>query len=82
MSTGTAPEPKPFKPKALKRQVHYMQLKIDEAACTNCGACVEICPVEAISLGKEFAKVAQDECAACGACLPGCPENALDIVET
>ncbi|MFW5690576.1 MAG: 4Fe-4S binding protein [Planctomycetota bacterium] len=34
-----------------------MAAKVNEELCTGCGACVEVCPVEAISLGDGKAPV-------------------------
>ena len=58
-----------------------MTLQVDDAACTACGACVGICPADAISVDSGHAVVDQEQCAACGACIPSCPTDALDITE-
>jgi NAD-dependent dihydropyrimidine dehydrogenase PreA subunit len=52
---------------------------VDEEACTCCGACVEVCPMGAISL-KETALVARDECIGCGICIPECPTEAISLI--
>lgn len=49
--------------------------QIDEQRCTQCGLCVEQCPVQAVSLAPypEFA----DDCIACFTCVRICPEDAF-----
>jgi len=44
--------------------------------CTGCEACVSACPVEAISIVDDKAKVS-DECIDCGACVDECPVEAI-----
>ncbi len=54
---------------------------IDAKKCTNCGTCIEICPVEVFKKGEEIAEVAKPkECIGCKACEVQCPEDAI-IVE-
>lgn len=47
--------------------------------CANCGACMNICPKDAISLdcSGDFYRYVVDEerCVDCGACVKVCPEN-------
>ena len=53
-----------------------MAVKIDKEKCDACGSCVEVCPVEAITV-KEKAEVNEDECIDCGTCIDECPEGAI-----
>ncbi|MBU0497473.1 MAG: 4Fe-4S binding protein [Candidatus Thermoplasmatota archaeon] len=55
-----------------------MSVTIDKKTCTACGACVEVCPVDAISL-KEKAEVDEDTCIDCGACVDECPVEAISL---
>ena len=55
---------------------------VDIARCTGCGACVEVCPVEAIALVDGKARVDEDACTGCGACVDACPERAIHPVIT
>lgn len=45
--------------------------------CTSCGACEDVCPVEAISEGSEIYEVAKETCTDCGACDDVCPVDAI-----
>ncbi len=53
----------------------------DEAVCTHCGACVTICPVQALFVEAETRKVLfdADKCIACELCVPVCPPRAMMV---
>ena len=57
-----------------------MAVDINKAKCTGCGDCVDVCPVEALSVENEKA-VVNDECIDCGACINVCPSEALSLPE-
>lgn len=44
--------------------------------CLSCGACLDACPVDAISEG-EGKMVVSDACIDCGACEAACPVGAI-----
>ncbi len=46
--------------------------------CTACGACVSVCPVEAISEGEEKYSINPDTCTDCGLCAEECPFDAIE----
>ncbi len=46
--------------------------------CTNCGECLQVCPLEAISPGKERPRIDPDLCTDCGTCSDICPERAIE----
>ena len=46
--------------------------------CTRCGACIEVCPVEAISEGDPKFVIDADSCVDCGACASECPSEAIE----
>jgi NAD-dependent dihydropyrimidine dehydrogenase PreA subunit len=53
---------------------------IDVQRCTGCAACVEACPVGAITLVNDKAHVDPETCTGCGACINACPEGAIQPV--
>jgi NAD-dependent dihydropyrimidine dehydrogenase PreA subunit len=50
---------------------------VDAARCTGCGACVDVCPVEAIALIDGKACVNEELCTGCEVCVSTCPEDAI-----
>jgi ferredoxin len=44
--------------------------------CDQCGACADVCPVEAISRNGAFL-IDPDECTGCGACVDECPNGVI-----
>ena len=53
----------------------------DEARCTHCGACVNLCPTGAFSLELETRKVLFDhnKCVVCNLCVKACPPRAMRL---
>ena len=53
----------------------------DEDRCTHCGACVTICPSEALYTDKKTMKVIFDpeKCIACELCVKACPPRAMMV---
>ncbi|MCK5706826.1 MAG: 4Fe-4S binding protein [Candidatus Aureabacteria bacterium] len=51
---------------------------VDSSKCTGCGACVGVCPVEAITIENGKA-VINDLCIDCGACVGACPVEAISL---
>ena len=45
--------------------------------CTGCGKCVEVCPIEAITVVEGIAVIDLEICDGDGMCVPACPEGAI-----
>lgn len=50
---------------------------VKEADCVACGACVDACPSNAITVG-DIAVINAAVCTDCGACIDECPAGALE----
>jgi ferredoxin len=57
-------------------QVSLYRVRVDEQACTNCGACSKLCPTHA-ARDALAGKAIRADCFSCARCLNCCPENAL-----
>lgn len=53
----------------------------DDSRCTHCGACVTICPTNALYVDKKTMKVIFDseKCIACELCVKACPPRAMVV---
>jgi ferredoxin len=59
-------------------------IEIDKDKCFNCGACVSICPVEAITVAEDKSiNFDQEKCvgSTCSACIEACPARAIKSVK-
>ncbi|MFX1281670.1 MAG: 4Fe-4S binding protein [Promethearchaeota archaeon] len=52
---------------------------IDKDLCIACSACVDRCPVNAISIDEDFAIVDRNKCLGCGLCHRTCSEEAITL---
>jgi ferredoxin len=57
----------------------YFIRETDEEACTGCGTCVEICPVDALTMEGDFPALDEGWCIGCGVCVVKCPEKAAQL---
>ncbi len=57
-----------------------MPAVVNKDECVGCGACVEVCPQEAITM-DDVAIIDVNECIDCGACVDECPNGAITIKE-
>ena len=51
-------------------------MKVDRDLCLHCGACVGMCPFNALYLDDTFL-VFTDRCTNCGVCMNACPVGAI-----
>ena len=59
-------------------------IEIDSEECINCGACITLCPVEAITIDEDASVVFDKEkClgSTCSACVDACPSRAIKSVK-
>ena len=57
----------------------YFMRITDEDACIGCGACLDICPVLALTVEDGVAVVDEEWCIGCGLCVPRCPTGAAGL---
>ena len=65
----------------LKIQSLSQDITRNEARCTNCGACVTVCPPGAFEVDSKTRQVSFDheKCVACGLCIKACPPRAMEV---
>lgn len=55
---------------------------IDDAKCTVCGTCVDVCPVRVFAKENDKIVVKEPEsCIQCRACEANCPTQAIEVKE-
>ncbi len=63
------------------KQVQHSSVKpsVISKKCVMCGACIEICPVAAISKNNDKALINSKVCVGCGECLCACLYDAISV---
>ncbi|MBS7622302.1 4Fe-4S binding protein [Candidatus Bathyarchaeota archaeon] len=57
-------------------------IEISRQRCIDCGHCITLCPVQAISAEEDLTvKIDQDRCINCGACVDCCPTRAISMLQ-
>ncbi len=51
--------------------------KVDKEKCVGCSACLNVCPVSAISMTDGKAEIDVAACSNCGRCAQVCPQGAI-----
>lgn len=54
-------------------------MKVKILRCYGCGGCVAICPVDAITINDEKARIDFEKCIKCLLCEKVCPLGLIDI---
>jgi NADP-reducing hydrogenase subunit HndC len=55
---------------------------IDQEKCTQCGACLRACPVNAVDKSEtKVFTIVQEKCIKCGACYTACPEKFSAVIK-
>jgi PAS domain S-box-containing protein len=54
-------------------------INFTKANCRSCYKCLRSCPVKAIRIKNDQAKIVNERCVTCGQCLIVCPQNARHI---
>ncbi len=70
-----------LKKTGVSMQLLSKDIRRDEDSCTHCGACIVICPTEALRPDKKTGKVIFDseKCIACELCIDPCPVRAMEL---
>ena len=55
-------------------------MRLKNANCRNCYKCVRACPVKAISILGDQARIEEKRCIYCGKCYLVCPQDARDLI--
>jgi NAD-dependent dihydropyrimidine dehydrogenase PreA subunit len=59
-------------------------IEVDSEKCFSCGSCVALCPVEAISLDKDYTvQFDKEKCvgSSCSICVDACPARAIKSIK-
>ena len=59
-------------------------IEVDSDKCFSCGSCIALCPVEAISLAKDYSvEFNKEKClgSTCSVCVDACPARAIKSIK-
>jgi MinD superfamily P-loop ATPase len=59
------------------QDVNILKPVVDEATCTHCGLCAELCEFNALAVLPKSVMIFNELCHGCGLCFRACPVNAI-----
>jgi ferredoxin len=62
------------------KQIFFDKIAYDRQVCDFCGACVGVCPHDAIELAEADFNITES-CTICKNCIGVCPVRALEIID-
>ncbi len=65
----------------IKVETLSKDVRRNDKRCTQCGACVAVCPTGALYVNRENMEIIFDieKCIACELCVPACPPRAMEV---
>jgi ferredoxin len=60
----------------IAERFSIFRIRINKEKCTQCGACIKACPLEATE-GRVYGKILSADCFSCARCLNVCPVDAI-----
>lgn len=60
----------------IAERISIFRIRIDKEKCTECGACIKVCSLEAAK-GRVNEKIVPADCFSCARGLRMCPEDAV-----
>jgi NAD-dependent dihydropyrimidine dehydrogenase PreA subunit len=53
---------------------------VDRDRCFDCGACLSLCPTQALRFSEDYSlEVEEEKCVCCEACVSACPVRAITV---
>ena len=65
-------------PRDMLMAVYFIR-ETELTECIGCGACADICPVDAVKMVEDKPEVDMDWCIGCGVCAVACPAGVISI---
>ncbi|NQT09441.1 4Fe-4S binding protein [Candidatus Bathyarchaeota archaeon] len=73
---------KAFRERGVTGDVRRL-IEKDDDKCVDCGACVSICPMDALTFDDDYSvTLLEDRCngVTCGLCVDACPQRAIRLI--
>jgi len=62
-----------------KKDQHKAGMSVKQKECVKCGACIAVCPEQAIEMKDTSAFIDREICTGCGECMNRCPHHAIEF---